>query len=242
MSRTARRVRKEVDLEVDLEVELDVVSPGGRNWGRGRQPHFRSQEMLAEIEMMEENGYELASVDLPAESPDGYMEDLWEEDEYHAANCGGMSPVLMAMEMESDEEGDYEDASESQEDNGEGEEFYRLTADGSDVITPGSTRLTIYSAEINGEGGKKRLIDSGATSLYCGEKVVEQLGLKPRKIRPRKVKVADKATCVVDKVVTVPVKLGDLPVKNLTAYVFPLKDIDFVFGLPWLEHHNPHVD
>ena len=38
------------------------------------------------------------------------------------------------------------------------------------------------------------------------------------------------------------VKVRNLPVESLTAYVFPLKDIDFVLGLSWLEKHNPHVD
>jgi len=34
----------------------------------------------------------------------------------------------------------------------------------------------------------------------------------------------------------------NLPTETLTAYVFPLKDIDLVLGLSWLEKHNPHVD
>jgi len=41
---------------------------------------------------------------------------------------------------------------------------------------------------------------------------------------------------------TIDVKIGDLPVESVTAYLFPLDDIDLVLGLPWLQKHNPHTD
>jgi hypothetical protein len=72
--------------------------------------------------------------------------------------------------------------------------------------------------------------------------LVKELGLKTHKDRAHRVKVADKDSCVIDSIVSIKVKAGNLPVEKLTAYIFPLKDIDFVFSLSWLERHNPHVD
>jgi len=224
---------------------------GGRNWrGAARGPQFRgmemNEEMLANIEAMDEMGYEVAEVEFPAESPDAYGEDLWDEDEdeYHEANYGNASPVLMAMEMESDENEDEdltsEDNGPQSENIGEKDEFYKLSSDG-DVITPASVRLPVYTLEIDGSAGRKGIIDTGATTLFLGKRVAKELGLKIHKIPPRKVKVADKGTCIVNEVTVVDVKLGNLPVERLAAYVFPLKDIDFVFGLSWLEYHDPHT-
>ena len=227
---------------------------GGRSWrGAARKPRFQGmemdEEMLANIEAMDEMGYEVAEVEFPAESPDAYGEDLWDEneddDEYHEANYENVSPVLMAMEMDEDEDHDGED--HDGEDNGsqsetpgENDQFYKLSSDG-DVITPASVRLPIYALEIDGSAGRKGIIDTGATTLFLGKRVAKELGLKIHKIPPRKVKVADKGICVVNEVTVVDVKLGNLPVERLAAYVFPLKDIDFVFGLSWLEYHDPHT-
>jgi hypothetical protein len=48
---------------------------GGGSWRGGRRPHFKgmemiSEEMLANIEVMAERGYELAEVEFPATTPD----------------------------------------------------------------------------------------------------------------------------------------------------------------------------
>jgi len=71
---------------------------------------------------------------------------------------------------------------------------------------------------------------------------VEELGLQMMHVKARRVKVADHSRCTVDRITTVDVKVGNLPTETLTAYVFPLKDVDLVLGLSWLEKHNPHVD
>ena len=78
---------------------------------------------------------------------------------------------------------------------------------------------------------RKTIIDSGASTLYISEKMVKDLGLQTTKIKRRRVKVADNSRCVVNKIATVDVKVGNLPTETLTAYVFPLKDIDLVLGL-----------
>ena len=224
-------------------------SNGPRSWrGAARRPQFQGmemdEEMLANIEAMDEMGYEVAEVEFPAESPDTYGEDLWEvnedEDEYHEANYGNASPVLMAMEMDEDEDHDGEDNRSQSETTGENDQFYKLSSDG-DIITPASVRLPIYALEINGSAGRKGIIDTGATTLFLAKRLAKELGLKIHKIPPRKVKVADKGTCIVNEVTVVDVKLGNLPIERLAAYVFPLKDIDFIFGLSWLEYHDPHT-
>jgi predicted aspartyl protease len=89
---------------------------------------------------------------------------------------------------------------------------------------------------------QKTIIDSGASTLYISQRIVKDLGLQTTKVKARRVKVADNSRCVVNKIATVDVKVGNLPTETLTAYVFPLKDIDLVLGLSWLEKHNPHVD
>ena len=211
------------------------------------------EEMMATVEMMEGKGYEVMEMDFPATSPDMYGEDLWEGDDYET-NYYDPTPSFKAMEMEDSEseldeesERDWkeveEDGSEVADGDSEEEDrFYKLSSDGNnEIIAPGSVRLPIYAAEIGGLP-RKAIIDSGATTLYIGRRLVKELGLKTQKVRARRVKVADKDSCIIDSIVSIEVKVGNLPVEKLTAYVFPLKDIDFVFGLSWLERHNPHVD
>ena len=106
---------------------------------------------------------------------------------------------------------------------------------------PKSTILPIYNAEIAGTT-RKAIIDSGASTLYISQRAAEELGLQMMHVKARRVKVTDHSHCTVDRITTVDVKVGNLPMETLTAYVFPLKDVDLVLGLSWLEKHNPHVD
>jgi len=197
-------------------------------------------KMMADIARME--GYQV--FEFP-ETPDTYADDIWEQDEYED-KYWSYAPDFKAMELEDAEsESDKELTLDSEKGDGGGEEkhrFYQFSSDRTDdIIVPGSVCHSIYTAEIGGLP-RKSIIDSGATTLYIGRKLVKVLGLKTCKVHARRVKVADKDNYVIDEIVSVDVKVGNLLVEKLTAYICPLKDIDFVFGLSCLEHHNPHVD
>ena len=238
---------------------------GGRggygNWRGRKKPHFKGMEMddemMMNVELMEGKGYEVLEMEFPASSPDMYGEDLWEEEDDYEANYQSLASRLMALELDDESESELDeeptldlkevldDGSEMKEgddDDGEKDRFYELSSDGNnEIIAPSSVRLPIYAAEVGGLP-RKSIIDSGATTLYVGRKMIKELGLKTHKVQARRVKVADKDSCIVDQIVSIDVKVGNLPVEKITAYVFPLKDIDIVFGLSWLERHNPHVD
>ena len=194
-------------------------------WTSGRQtyrPSFRS---------MQQEDPDDGDVGEYDESPDGYAEDFYsEEDDDYGYQERSETFNAMAM-LSSDDETSPEDT----------QELYKLSADGLEAQTPKSTVLPIYDAEI-GEAMRKTIIDTGASTLYIGERIVKEMGLKTVRIKARRVKVADHSHCIVNRVATVDVKVGNLPTETITAYVFPLKDIDLVLGLPWLEKHNPHVD
>ena len=119
--------------------------------------------------------------------------------------------------------------------------LYEVSIDGLKVQMLKSMILPIYNAEIAGMT-RKAIIDSGASTLYISQRAVEELGLQMTHIKARRVKVADHSHCTVDRITTVDVKIGNLPTETLTAYVFPLKDVNLVLGLSWLEKHNPHLD
>src|SRR5438046_782909 len=93
-----------------------------------------------------------------------------------------------------------------------------------------------------GDNTAKTIIDSCATTLYIGEHMLENMGVKPMAIKPRRVRVANKEIVTTTGIVEFEMKLGNLPAETITAYTFPLGNIDLVLGLPWLQKHNPHVD
>ena len=95
-----------------------------------------------------------------------------------------------------------------------------------------SKKLPVYDIVMNGEEHGKSVIDSGASTIYLNEKKAEKLGLKVTKIKPRRVKVADKDTVMVDDYATLEIKVEDLPKETITAYTFPLGSIDLILGLP----------
>ena len=105
-----------------------------------------------------------------------------------------------------------------------------------------STKLPVYDVVLNKEHAGKSVVDSGASTLYLNEKTAQNMGLKITKIKPRKVKVADKDTIMIDSYCSFEAKIGDLPKETITAYTFPLGSIDLILGLPWLQKHNPHTD
>ena len=105
-----------------------------------------------------------------------------------------------------------------------------------------SKKLPVYDLVLNGTEPGKSVIDSCASSLYFNEKTAEKMGLEVTKIKPRKVKVADKDIVLVNGFCTFEMKIGDLPKETITAYTFPLGSIDLILGLPWLQKHNPHTD
>jgi len=89
---------------------------------------------------------------------------------------------------------------------------------------------------------RKTIIDSGASTLYISEKMVKDLGLQTTKIKRRRVKLQTTADVSSTRSLQSMSRSETFLRRPLTAYVFPLKDIDLVLGLSWLEKHNPHVD
>jgi len=140
-------------------------------------------------------------------------EDLGEEEEYESDY---ETPITFnAMEMETDiGDGDSSDDSESDADTLVEEELYELTSDGQETRTPMSSVLPTYDAEISGTTCKM-LIDTGASSIYVSKRLVKRLGLKTTKVKSRRVKVADDDTKIVNRIATIDVKLGNLPVETL---------------------------
>jgi len=113
-------------------------------------------------------------------------------------------------------------------------------------ITVRSVPLPQSNAEINGWDGKA-IIDSGATTQYISENTASSIeGIHIVDIPPRMIRVAgqgDVASKVpVSKIAIFDLKLGDLPVEKINAYVFPLEKPDIVLGMGLLEKHNPLPD
>jgi predicted aspartyl protease len=106
---------------------------------------------------------------------------------------------------------------------------------------PLSEALAIYDAEINGTPSEL-IIDTGATTYYVGEDFARKQVMKIHRIKPRRVRIADKDTEVATGVVKTTVRVAGAPAEVIIAYTFPLKSITMVLGLPWLKKHNPHID
>jgi len=105
-----------------------------------------------------------------------------------------------------------------------------------------STKLPVYDVVFNGDESGKSVVDSGASTVYINETTAKSMGSEITKIKPRKVKIADKDTVMVDGYCTFEAKIGDLPKETISAYTFPLGSVDLILGLPWLQKHNPRTD
>jgi transposase InsO family protein len=214
-----------------------VAKRGGWSGRRGQtqRPSFRGMEE-------EDLDSDYHGDDQYDATPDGYIEELYSDDEVDDDGVNDDYQLqeqpetftAMVTDISNDDDTDSEDLAMSRD-------LYKLSSDGLEACTPKSTVLPIYDADIGGTM-RRTIIDSGASTLYISEKIVKDLGLQTTKVKARKVKVADNSRCIVNRITTVDVKVGNLPTETLTAYVFPLKDIDLVLGLSWLEKHNPHVD
>jgi transposase InsO family protein len=112
-------------------------------------------------------------------------------------------------------------------------------------ITVRSVPLPQYNAQINSYDGKA-IIDSGASTQYIGEKVIDAIeGIRIIDIPPQMIRVAGQdvsSKVPVSKIAIFELKLGDLPAETINAYVFPLEKPDVVLGMGWLEKHNPLPD
>ncbi len=105
-----------------------------------------------------------------------------------------------------------------------------------------SNRLHIYDGIINKKEKVATIIGSGATTVYLSERTVKKMGLEITRIDPRTVIIADKDKVLINGMVSFDLELGDLPMERITAYTFPLNNIDLILGLPWLERYNAHTD
>jgi len=101
-----------------------------------------------------------------------------------------------------------------------------------------------YDADINGAAAKL-VIDSGATTQFIDEATAHTIKAQIVIIPPRRIKVAERgqvARRTVNQVAVLDVKLGDVPIERIYAYVIPLEDPDLILGCSWLRKHNPLMD
>ena len=68
------------------------------------------------------------------------------------------------------------------------------------------------------------------------------MGLDITKIKPRKVKIADKDAILVDSYRTFEGEIGDSPKEKITVCMLPLSSVDPVTDLHWLKKRNPQTD
>src|SRR5438270_7596630 len=190
-----------------------------------------------------------------SKTPDGYAEDLYSDDddddddyEYQERQLSFRAIEMKGSDSDSDSNSDSDSDKDSDSDSDSDKDsdatqdnLYEVSMDGLEARTPKSTILPIYNAEIAGTT-RKAIIDSGASTLYISQRAVEELGLQMTHVKARHVKVADHSHCTVNRITTVDVKVRNLPMETLTAYIFPLKDVDLVLGLSWLEKHNPYIN
>lgn len=183
-------------------------------------------------------------------SPDGYIEELIEEDPYednYKSDGDYGYEYFNSMQLYECPDDKIEATTDGDDDSYgciHSMQLYELSDDKMEVSTTGphSVKLPIYDVTVNNDDVQPGIIDSGATTLYLSPRLVKKANAKIKKVRPRKIKIADKDTAVVNTIATIEIKVGGLPVETVTGYIFPLKDIDIVLGLPWLQKHNPHTD
>jgi len=144
---------------------------------------------------------------------------------------------------DSDNSGTNGDSDDDSDDQLNAIDLYELSEDGDEVNTSSkSEKLPIFNAEVNDEHAAKVILDTGATTVYISEEYVHQIGAEITDIAPRSIRVANREVVQTSGLTKIRMKLGNLSPELITAYVFPLKKIDIILGLPWLKKHNPHVD
>ena len=105
-----------------------------------------------------------------------------------------------------------------------------------------SIKLPVYDVVFNGKHCGRSVVDSCASTFYFKESIAKAIGVEITKIKPKKVRIADKDVVMVDGYCTFEVKIEDLPKERITAYTFPLGIVDLILGSPWLQKHNPHTN
>ena len=151
---------------------------------------------------------------------------------------------------ESDPDSEDSDDSYGSDNTDSGDSFhlmstYQYNPDKTSVTTSNgirSTKLSVYDVVFNGEELGKSVVDSCASTFYFKDTMAKRIGTKIIKIKPKKVRIADKDVVMVDGYCTFEAKIGDLAKETITAYTFPLGSVDLILGLPWLQKHNPRTD
>src|SRR3954470_15294793 len=87
------------------------------------------------------------------------------------------------------------------------------------------------------------LVDSGSSCNLIREKVTNKLKLMTKPIQePYEVNLADGSPYSVKRQAAhVPVKYNGIT-ERITLDLLPLEGHDIIFGKPWLNEHNPHID
>ena len=110
-----------------------------------------------------------------------------------------------------------------------------------DPYAPQSSPLLILQGYSNGMP-VKIMIDCGATRDFAGYHAIRRLGLPPEASDPVRVRLADGSLSTTSTQVTLSYTLGTLSdSRPLTATTLH-RDVDFIFGKPWLAQFNPAID
>jgi hypothetical protein len=142
------------------------------------------------------------------------------------------STMIISHKIESSSEDDSDD-----EDDFNLVDFYELSEDSTEAsITDstgisGSKKLPIYD-KIVGNTSILTIIDSECTTIFVSEEITKEASLNIQLIALRRVRVVDKHISIAIEIITFEMKLGNLSIEIITAYIFSLYRIGLVLGLP----------
>jgi len=254
--------------DLDDEDDLDVIIPDELNkmdlmatecWNCGKRGHFsrdcKSPRKDKKVNFAKGNSNKYGNKRTLYQTVDeSSSEDNDDQSDYDALNPSSPEDeeealdVLNMMSMHgSNVSGDLQNGNPQEDFD---DEFhlmstYEYNRDKTSVTASNgvtSTKLPVYDVVLNGKNTGKSVVDSCASTFYFKESVAKAIGAKITKIKPKKVRIADKDVVMVDGYCTFEAKIGDLPKERITAYTFPLGSIDLILGLPWLQKHNPRTD
>ena len=196
-----------------------------------RKPTRRTRFGKSTLYQLEVEGRDSESKSDEEEERDSYYYDGDYVDENHTADGMEYLNLITTYELDTD----MVLAVDSDNDDME----HMLTRD-----LVASSAPPRYDADINGAAAKL-VIDSGATTQFIDEATAHTIKAQIVIIPPRRIKVAGRgqvARRTVNQVAVLDVKLGDVPIERIYAYVIPLEDPDLILGCSWLRKHNPLMD
>jgi len=204
--------------------------PKSRSSTAGRKPIRKTRFGRSTLYQLEAEGGESESESDEEEERDSYYYDGDYVDENHTADGTEYLNLIATYELNTDMVLAVD---------GENDMEHMLTGD-----LVASSALPRYDADING-AATKLVIDSGATTQFIDEITACTIKAQIIVIPPHRVKVVGRgqvARRTVNQVAVRDVKLGDVSIERIYAYVIPLEDPDLILGRGWLRKHNLIMD